>query len=90
MNLAAVYSRELDGQILTFATSGWTYNNTFILVDLETESMWYHLEGTHGITCISGFYADKFLPELGAFMMRWNEWFFRCPETKVLKNPPKP
>ena len=30
-NLTAVYSREIDGQTLTLAPSGWTYNNTFVL-----------------------------------------------------------
>ena len=36
-----MYSREIDGKVLTLAFSGWTYNNLFILYDYETESMWY-------------------------------------------------
>ena len=60
-----MYSREIDGEILTLSASGWTYNNTFVLFDYETESLWYHLEGTDGLTSISGVYADRFLPELG-------------------------
>lgn len=77
-----MYSRELDGTALTFGASGWTYRNTFVLYDHQTESMWYHLEGTHGMTCISGVHADRFLPELGAMKMPWNQWFAAKPETK--------
>jgi len=80
-----VYSRELDGDTLTFAASGWTYNFTFVLADHQTESLWYHLEGTEGLTCISGFYADRFLPEAGAVLTRWNNWFSEHPETKYWK-----
>ena len=58
-----MYSREIDGKILTLSASGWTYRNTFVLWDYETESLWYHLEGDSGLTCISGFYADRKLPE---------------------------
>jgi hypothetical protein len=40
-----VYSREIDGQNLTFASVGILYEDTFVLFDEETESLWYHLEG---------------------------------------------
>jgi len=44
--LAVVYSRQIDGNILTLAPSGWTYgrfadSSTFVLVDKETESLWF-------------------------------------------------
>jgi hypothetical protein len=44
--LAVVYSRQIDGNILTLAPSGWTYGvdasqSTFVLVDKETESLWF-------------------------------------------------
>ena len=63
MNLTAVYSREIQGEVLTLSASGWTYNNTFVLYDYETESLWYHMPGESGLTCISGFYADNHLFE---------------------------
>ena len=56
-----MYSRELDGKELTLRASGWTYKNTFVLYDRQTESLWYHLEGTDGLTCINGFYQDRTL-----------------------------
>lgn len=81
-----MYSREIDGQILTLAASGWTYNNTFVLYDLETESMWYHLQGTNELTCISGVFADRKLPELNSAFTRWNTWVTFNPQTAFLKN----
>ena len=40
-----MYSREIDGEILTLSAGGWTYGRTFVLFDYETESLWYHLQG---------------------------------------------
>jgi hypothetical protein len=82
-----VYSREIDDQTLTLAASGWTYRDTFVLYDHETESMWYHLEGTDGLTCISGQFADRKLDEFTSFFIRWNAWKSSHPDTKILKYP---
>ena len=82
-----MYSRELDGRPLRFSASGWTYRNTFVLYDRETESLWYHLEGDKGMTCISGFYADRTLPELDSSFTPWNEWKAQHPDTGFLKYP---
>ena len=67
-----MYSREIDGQVLTLSASGWTYRSTFVLFDYETESMWYHLEGTDGLTGISGVYSDRKLPEFESTATRWD------------------
>ncbi len=83
-----MYSREIaPGKILTLSASGWTYRNTFVLFDYETESMWYHLEGTDELTCISGFYKDRKLPELTSQFVRWSSWFSNNPESKFLSYP---
>ena len=82
-----MYSRELDGQILTLSASGWTYRNTFVLFDYETESLWYHLEGTDGLTGIGGEYADRRLEEFPSTLTRWNEWKKAHPETGILAYP---
>ncbi len=88
MRLAAVYSRELpEVGILTLGASGWTYKDTFILWDRETGSMWYHLSGTDGLTCISGPLADKKLEELPSVVTRWETWLTMAPDTKFLKYP---
>ena len=70
-----MYSRELvGGRILTLAASGWLYENTFVLYDFETHSLWYPLPGTDGLTCIGGVLAGKKLDELIATQPRWNIW----------------
>ena len=88
-----MYSREIDGNILTLSASGWTYKSTFVIYDFETESIWYHLEGTDGLTCISGTYADRTLEELSSVRARWNSWKAQNPDTKYLEfgsRDPKP
>ena len=87
MNLAAVYSREIDGKILTLSSSGWTYRWTFVLFDYETESLWYHLEGDDGLTAINGFYAGRKLPELESTFTRWDAWKQRNQDSQLLKYP---
>ena len=84
VDLAAVYSRRIDGKILTLSASGWTYKDTFVLYDYETESLWYHLEGTDGLTCISGEFADLKLEEFQSTKTRWNTWKSMHPDTKFL------
>ncbi len=82
-----MYSREIDDQVLTLSASGWTYKRTFVLYDLETESLWYHLEGTDGLTCISGQYLGQHLAEFPSTFTRWDEWQASHPETGILQYP---
>lgn len=82
-----MYSREIDDDTLTLSASGWTYNSTFVIFDYETESLWYHLSGTDGLTCISGQYADKKLVEFASTQTRWNSWVNQNPDSKYLKYP---
>lgn len=79
-----MYSREIDGKILTLSASGWTYDFTFVLFDYETESIWYHLAGTDGLTCISGFYEDRKLEEFPSTKTRWNLWWQKNQTSKFL------
>jgi hypothetical protein len=79
-----VYSRDLDGFILTLSASGWTYESTFVLFDYETESLWYHRSGESGLTCISGVFADEHLPEFESIQIRWSEWLSQHPYTEYL------
>jgi len=76
-----VYSRELDGKTLTLAPSGWTYDNTFVLYDKETESLWY--PNKKGLMSIQGVYFKKLLPKLKSVDTRWNKWHKKHPDTKV-------
>ena len=82
-----MYSRRLADSVLTLSASGWTYNETFVLYDYETESLWYHMPGTDGLTCISGPHADKKLSEFSSKQTRWNDWLIDNPTSKFLKYP---
>lgn len=82
MNLAAVYSREIDGKTLTLAPSGWTYNFTFVLYDRETGSLWYPYD--KGLMGIQGIYFQRWLPKLPSEDTRWKSWKARHPDSQIL------
>lgn len=81
MDLAAVYSRQIDGRNLTLAPSGWTYNNTFVLYDKETGSLWYPNE--KGLMGIQGHYFNRFLPEIKSEDTNLGQWVEKHPQTRV-------
>jgi len=85
-DLAAVYSRTVDGEVLTLGASGWTYDRLFVLYDYETESLWYHLPGTNALACVSGPYEGRELPELVSVVEPWNRWKLSFPNTKILQS----
>jgi hypothetical protein len=92
--LAVVYSREIDGNIITLTPSGWTYGidafvSTFVLMDKETESLWFPA-GEQGCAL-----PLKPLSESGCglvgisdgeFLSRttWAEWKSAHPDTKYV------
>ncbi len=82
-----MYSRELDDQVLTLAASGWTYEFTFVLYDHQSESMWYHLEGTTGLTAIAGPHAGRTLAEPVSVKTRWSGWLADHPGTRFWNYP---
>lgn len=87
MCLAVVYGREIDGKESTFGTTGYTMNDTFVLYDRATDSVWYPsskdaLEATSGAS--RGFhlpFLDKPVP------MPLADWVAQHPETTVLLPP---
>jgi hypothetical protein len=87
VGLGAVYTREIDGEILTLSASGWLYDQTFVLYDYETETVWYHLPGTDGLTGVGGFYAGRFLQEFESTITRWDRWKESHPDSEFLKYP---
>jgi hypothetical protein len=83
VDLAAVYSREIDGRALTLVPSGWTYERTFVLYDKETGSLWYPY--AKGLMAIQGDYFRRRLPQLDSKDTRWEDWVKRHPDSKILK-----
>ena len=94
VDLAAVYSREIDGEVLTISASGWTYKRLFVLWDYETDSIWYHLPNTSALTCVAGHYEGRTLEEFESIAGPWNVWHAGHPKTwvyrEILGGPPDP
>jgi hypothetical protein len=78
-----VYSRQIDGQILTIVPAGWTYKNTFVLYDRETETLWYPYR--KGLKGIQGKYFDRWLPKMSSEDTLWKKWIKKNPESKILR-----
>ena len=79
-----MYSREIDGERPTFASVGILYEDTFVLFDEETQSLWYHLEGDIAMTAISGDYAGSRAAELPSALTTWKVWRKGHPDTGYL------
>jgi hypothetical protein len=78
-----VYSRQIDGRNLTLIPSGWTYDNTFVLYDKETGSLWYPY--SDGLMSIQGVYFKRKLQEVSSEDTRWKDWVQKHPESRVVK-----
>jgi hypothetical protein len=78
-----VYSRQIDGQVLTLAPSGWTYKKTFVLYDRETGTLWYPYK--KGLMGIQGKYFKRWLSEIPSKNTRWGKWEKEYPHSMVLK-----
>ncbi|MBW1852336.1 MAG: DUF3179 domain-containing protein [Deltaproteobacteria bacterium] len=83
MDLAAVYSRRVDDQVLTLAPSGWTYESTFVLYDRETGSLWYPFD--EGLMSIQGDFFKRWLPKIPSEDTLWKDWTKKHPNSSILK-----
>lgn len=77
-----MYSREIDGKVLTLAPSGWTYRDTFVLYDRETKTLWYPYK--KGLMGIQGKYFKRWLPKVSSRDTTWGKWYDEHPGSKVL------
>ena len=80
-----MYSRTIDDQVLTFTTSGFTYQSQHVLYDMETGGLWFHLWESNDLTCISGPYAGRKMAGLESMYGPFLFWKERHPETLYLK-----
>ena len=79
-----VYGRDVDGEVTTFGTTGYTYKSTFLLYDRATESLWYPL-GDDMITAVSGPRRGDRLPYIKeSDVTTLGEWRALHPDTLVL------
>ena len=77
---AILFSRNLDGKILSFGNTGALYESTLLMYDRETESFWAQIGGR----AIEGQLKGKRLEMLPSTTTRWKDWRNLHPETLVL------
>ncbi len=84
MQLPVVYGREIDGELTTFGTTGYTYKNIFVLYDRATESVWYPLKEGE-FNALSGKLKGQTLPYIAEpELMSLGEWRELHPQTVIL------
>jgi len=83
VDLATVYSRRIDDQVLTLVPSGWTYDNTFVLYDRETGTLWY--PDRKGLMGIQGKYFKRWLDEIPSEDTVLEKWKNKHPNTKIVQ-----
>ncbi len=65
-----VYDRSMNGSSATFEESGKLYNNTSLLIDTETQSLWHPLLGKS----VQGELSGQTLTAIPFKVVSWNEW----------------
>ena len=82
--MSVVYGREVNGEVTTFGTSGYTFRNTFVLYDRATDSIWYPRENGV-IEAVGGERQGDQITILDSPKpMTLGEWRAAYPETTVL------
>ena len=75
-----MYRRKLDDQVLSFGHAGILFENSFIMYDRETESLWVHVTGEAAHGPLKGKKLD-FMPST---VTTWANWKKNYPLTQVL------
>lgn len=78
----------MNGQTLTFAASGWTWHDIFILWDMETGSLWFpglsFPGGSDFLVCIAGPLQDQKVFAVDEYYRgSWKSWLQAKPNSKI-------
>ena len=80
---ALLFDRRVDGQVLDLQTSGFLTNSNKIMVDVQTDTLWSHLEAVGLAGPLEGVELEQFPVETTT----WAEWVEAHPDTEVLDIP---
>ena len=80
---AAVYDRRVNGQTLTFGTSGKLADDVLVMYDRETESEWQQSTGN----AITGELQSEQLSMLDSSLLTWETFKAQYPDGEVLQPP---
>ncbi len=87
MRLSVVYGRELDGKPVTFGTSGYTLNDTFVLYDRATRSLWYPID-RHTLAAVAGPLQGRAIRLLDRpRIVPLGQWLDRYPDAQIMLPP---
>ena len=75
-----VYSRELDGRVLTFGNTSALYQSDLVMYDHQTGSYWFQVAGE----AVVGPLTASRLDLLPSTTVTWGEWRRLYPETHLL------
>lgn len=75
-----MYGREVDGEVLSFGHAGILYENSFVMYDRKTQSLWVHVTGRAERGPMKG----KQLPFFPSTVTTWEQWKVSHPHTLVL------
>jgi hypothetical protein len=75
-----VYGRRVDGETLSFGHAGILYENSFVMYDRKTESLWVHVTGRAEWGLMKG----KRLEFFPSTVTTWERWRAAHPNTLVL------
>ena len=81
-NSAILFDRRLDGQVLTFGSSGLLYRSNKLMFDSATHSLWNQFTGVPVVGELVG--QDVQLQVLAVVRTSWEEWRREHPDTRVL------
>ena len=75
-----MYERTLNGTVLSFGHEGILYENSFVMYDRQTESLWVHVTGRAEIGPLKG----EQLTFMPSTLTSWSQWKRSHPNTLVL------
>ena len=79
-----MYSTEVDGEVLSFGTSGLLYRSNKLMYDRGSETLWVQFEGKPAVGPLVGSGIE--LEVLPVTVTTWGDWVELHPETTVLDN----
>lgn len=75
-----MYSRQVEGKVLTFGVSGLLYNKNVLMYDRQTESLWSQVRSE----AVTGPMTGAELEVLPSVLTTWKKWRRSHPDTAVL------
>lgn len=77
-----MYDAELNGQDVTFGTSGFLYQNNKLMYDRQTKTLWHSLTGEPVVGELA--HSGQVLKRFPVTVTTWDEWIQQHPDSTVV------